>query len=160
LGPIVVTTSGLGLGLQMLLRLASGLAVTYLLVRTTRTNEILAILRRLGLPAPIVQWLGLTYRYLFVLTETLGEMIEARRSRQPGRPSDRIAREYVGAGTAVLFGKSMSLVDELHLAMKSRSFNATAPAVKTRTWSVIDGAYLAIGIALFGCVLLRSIHAV
>jgi cobalt/nickel transport system permease protein len=160
LGPVVFTTTGLGSGLLMGLRLASGLAVSYLLVRTSKSSELLRILRRLGLPAPIVQWLGLTYRYLFVLTETLGEMIEARRSRQPGRPSDNIAREYVGAGTAVLFGKSMSLVEELHLAMKSRSFDAPRPVVERQPWPLVNGAYLAIGIALFGFVLLRSIHAV
>jgi energy-coupling factor transporter transmembrane protein EcfT len=65
----------------------------------------------------------LTYRYLFVIVETMCEMTEARTSRQVGACTKDQGRSYAGQGAAILFAKSQAFTEEMHQAMLSRGFD-------------------------------------
>ena len=77
---------------------------------------------RLRLPKEAIVMLAMTYRYVFLLAETAGQMFESRRSRTVGvlKPADQ---RHMAARTAgVLLSKSIALSDEVYVAMQSRGF--------------------------------------
>ena len=152
-GPLVLTDAGVHMATLILLRIACGIGITLLWTLTTRWNELVGGLRRLGLPALFCTGITLTYRYLFVTIETLQEMVTARRSRQSGPIDKQQSRVYAGTGVAILFGKSHAFTEEVHMAMRSRSFDTgTGHATKPR-WSRADA------VAVVSCILLFIVIA-
>jgi len=120
---VAISTTGLTSAVMILLRLSSGIGLALLWSLTTRWYQLLRSLRSIGVPKMFITTAALTYRYLFVTMETLAEMVEARTTRQIGACEKRQARIYAGAGTAILFAKSLAFTEEMHLAMQSRSFD-------------------------------------
>lgn len=140
---LAVSDAGLRSALLLLLRISAAVYVTLLWSLTTRWHLLLHSLRSLRLPRWAVTGLALTYRYLFTLVETLAEMILARRSRQPGALTSQQARGYAGAGTAVLFAKSIALNEEVYLAMRARGFDGDLRMAYPRRWGWRDTLWLA-----------------
>lgn len=112
--------TGLVMGEMLILRLLTSILFATLWTTTTHSRDLMASLRTLRLPRFAIRAVMLTIRYIFILIDTLTEMLIARRSRQIGALDKKQARIYAGAGAAVLFGKSIALTDELHMAMRAR----------------------------------------
>ncbi len=112
---------------MLILRLAGGLLFAALWTSTTEWRDLLKALRALRAPEFCIRGVSLTFRFLFVLLDTLAEMLVARKSRQAGGLSRSQARLYAGAGAAVLFGKSATLTEEVHMAMRSRGSDIFKP---------------------------------
>ena len=100
----VVTLDGGGLGWapdaaaragQLAGRAVAGSAAVLLLATTTPMSDLLPLLRRLRVPAAVVEVAAVTYRLLFVLLETLGSVREAQTARM-GWSTPR--RSYRSAG--------------------------------------------------------------
>lgn len=113
--------SGLTAAALIMARLAAGISLALLWNLTTRWFDLLGSLRFWGVPSGFVDMAMLTYRYLFVVTETLAEMLQARVSRQIGAVRHGHAQTYAGAGAAILFAKSHAFSEELHQAMQCRT---------------------------------------
>jgi len=159
-GPIAFSETGIAMGSLLLLRLACGIFVALLLTSTTRWNEIARALQALRLPRVFVTGFMLTYRYIFVLTDTMAEMVVARKSRQPGCIGKAEARQYAGAATAVLFSKSMAFSEESYMAMRSRLFEAQRPTKAARRKGFTDWVWATGGsVALVAVLLNVVIHA-
>src|SRR5579871_415516 len=156
---VEVSRAGLGVAAIVVLRLACGIGLALLWHSTTRWNDLLGSLRSLLVPRSFLASAALAYRYLFVLMEALGDMVDARRSRQVGAAERRHVQAYAGAGAAILFAKSMSFTEELHMAMLSRSFEGETAARERRGWTPFDVTAAAAGVAALTLVLvLRSGH--
>lgn len=119
---IPISGTGVLAGLTILLRLACGISIGLLWKLTTRWDHLIASLKAPGVPEIALATATLSYRYLFVIVDTLATMVEARRSREVGKISAQNARDYAGTGIAVLFAKSLVLTEEMHMAMQSRGF--------------------------------------
>ncbi len=162
-GPVVgrfFSEPGLHSAGMILLRLATGIALAQLWNLTTRWHHHLRSLSSLGVPRTVLAAATLTYRYLFVMLETLGDMVEARTARQVGACDKRQARTYAGTGSAVLFAKSIALTEETHLAMQARGFDGTIRQHKPPRWAFADSATVLTGIAILAIVLLQgAFHA-
>ena len=103
---------------------------------------------------------ALTYRYLFVIVETLAEMVEARTSRQVGACDKTQARVYAGNGTAILFAKSLAFTEEMHMAMQARSLDSVHRNQQKARWRTADlGAVLTGVMCLVLIVLQGNYHA-
>ncbi|AIE85378.1 cobalt transporter CbiM [Fimbriimonas ginsengisoli] len=165
-GPTAISLLGIsfsGPGLvsaaMILLRLFAGIQLSLLWSQTTRWHDLLRSLACLGVPKVVLSTATLTYRYLFVLVETLAEMVEARTARQPGAMNRQQARSYAGTGAAVLFAKSLALTEETHLAMQARSFDGPSRPARPTPWrrrdlvAVATGAGLTAAIVLMGGIL-------
>ncbi|MCF6510044.1 cobalt ECF transporter T component CbiQ [Blastococcus sp. MG754426] len=76
-------------------RAVAGSAAVLLLATTTPMSDLLPELRRLRVPAAVVEVAGVTYRLVFVLLESLGTIREAQAARM-GWSSPR--RSYRSAG--------------------------------------------------------------
>lgn len=141
---LAISDAGVGSATMLLLRIGAGITVTLVWSLTTRWHLLLQSLRSLQAPRWMVTGLTLTYRYLFTLVETLGEMILARRGRQPGVLTPQQARGYAGTGAAVLLAKSIALNEEVYMAMRSRGFNGDLGGAYSRRWRWRDTLWLAI----------------
>lgn len=139
---LAISDTGIVAAAMLLLRLGAAVMVTLLWSLTTRWHLLLQSLRTLRMPKLMVTGLTLAYRYLFTLVDTLAEMVLARRSRQPGVVTAHQARGYAGAGAAVLFAKSITLTEEVYLAMRARGFDGDLRGTYPRRWAWSDTLWL------------------
>jgi cobalt/nickel transport system permease protein len=92
-----------------------------LLSNTTPFTDILAVLRRLRLPAVLISILALMYRYLFVLIDETERMRRARDSRSPGGNRSARWRAYAGL-IGQLFVRSTERAERIYAAMCARGW--------------------------------------
>jgi cobalt/nickel transport system permease protein len=110
-----------------------------LLILSTPWPHLLKAMRGLGAPAMLVAILSMTYRYLFVLLQSAVDLLAARQSRLVGRLHRADQRRLLITGLGVLFGKSLQLANEVHLAMQSRGYRGEHRCLlefnlRTRDW--------------------------
>ncbi len=118
-------TLGLG-GVAMAIAAKNALAISAVLVlaNVTPFPRLLDALRRLGVPAPLVATLHFMYRYLHVLADELGRMIQARRART-FRRSGRLDWGLLSGLIGVLFLRSLERGERVHAAMLARGWDGT-----------------------------------
>ena len=121
-GTIAITEQGLRTAVLLVLRVETAVTFTTLLIVCTPWNHVLKALRALRLPKEAISMLAMTYRYVFLLVDTAGQMFESRRSRTVGILSGPEQRQMAGRTAGVLLSKSMALSNEVYLAMESRGF--------------------------------------
>jgi cobalt/nickel transport system permease protein len=97
---------------------------TLLLVRVTMFRKLLVAMRQLGIPRTLVATLHFMYRYLFVLTDELERMIQARQART-FRPTRRLEWLFLTALLGRLFLRSFERAERVHDAMLARGWDGT-----------------------------------
>ena len=144
-GTVRVTMQGLLTATLLLARVETAVTLTTLLVLTTPWMHILKALRAFRVPQEVIMMLAMTHRYVFLLGETAGQMLESRQSRTVG-VLDRSTQRRMTARTAgVLLSKSVELSHEVFLAMQSRGFRGDAKVLsefRMRMWDYV-------GLAMF-----------
>ncbi|MGI6487310.1 MAG: cobalt ECF transporter T component CbiQ [Syntrophomonadaceae bacterium] len=123
---IYITRQGAGAALFLCLRVGISLSAGVLLVATTQTALLLRSLQVLRVPQLFVMLLEMSYRYLALLLRTSIEMFEARSLRTVGKMSLRKKQALVGSALGALFIKSMTLSEEVYLAMTARGYTGEA----------------------------------
>src|SRR6185369_14132180 len=101
---------------------ATSISLVVLLTLTTPWVRLLAALCALGVPKMFVLIIGMAYRYLFLLLDSVDDMYTARKARTlsaatGGRRPTAEGRRFVAAGAGTLFGKAHQLSEEVHQAM-------------------------------------------
>lgn len=117
-----VTAQGLTSAAFLVLRAAAASTFGFLLVFTTRWPHVLKAMRAFRVPVVFVAVLAMTYRYVLLLLESAHDMFVARRSRMVGRLTAADRRRAVTASAGVLLAKSLTLSNEVFLAMQARGF--------------------------------------
>jgi cobalt/nickel transport system permease protein len=124
-----VSQPGLVAAFGLLAKGTLGVLASLTLAATTEPDQLLLGLQRLRMPELIVQIMGLMIRYLDVVTDELGRMLTAMRSRGCDPRSPRhwptLARS-LGA----LFIRSYERGERVHLAMLSRGYTGTLPTLE------------------------------
>ena len=138
---LAITWPGLALAGLLTLRVGVAISLATLLTLTTPWNDLLRALRSLFMPRLFVSVLAMTYRYLTVLLQTAGEMFTARRSRTMGRATNAEGRSFVGRSIGTLFGKTLTLSEEVHAAMISRGFQGEMPTLTRLQWRAADSLW-------------------
>jgi cobalt/nickel transport system permease protein len=118
-----VTAPGLRSAVCLIVRAETAATVAVLLVLCTPWAHVLKGLRVLRVPVVVIAIFSMTYRYIFLLLETVGEMFESRRSRQVGRLSGPERRRLAATTAGVLLGRTFHLGNDVYLAMQSRGFD-------------------------------------
>ncbi len=121
-GTIAITEQGLRTAVLLVLRVETAVTFTTLLILCTPWNHVLKALRALRLPKEAIIMLAMTYRYVFLLVDTAGQMFESRRSRTVGVLDGPEQRQMAARTAGVLLSKSVALSNEVYLAMESRGF--------------------------------------
>jgi cobalt/nickel transport system permease protein len=132
----------------LLLRSTLSLLILILLTNTTRFVELLRALRKFGFPRILLINISFLYRYLFVLTEEVMRMRQARDCRSVGRRSSWMELKILGSMLGTLLIRSFERADQMYHAMLSRGFYGEFPMMDPRRFSWRDLAFIAI-VALF-----------
>ncbi len=127
---LVVTQTGLMTALFLLARVGTSVSLTLLLVLTTPWNTLLSALSALRVPETLILVLGMTYRYVYLLLHAANDMFLSRKSRVVGRLGTADSQRMLAAIGGALLGKSVSLSNEVYLAMQSRGFRGSMVALR------------------------------
>ncbi len=139
-----LTRQGLTSAALIVCRVATSISLAVLLTLTTSWSRLLAAFRSLFVPRLLVLVLGMAYRYLFVLLDSVAEMVTARRARTvAAKRSRRGERAVANFSAGALFGKAHALSDEIHQAMLARGFSGEAVSLERTRIGTIDLVALA-----------------
>lgn len=122
------------LPLSLIMKALSALILLVLLTTTERFDNLLHALRRLKMPAVIVQISALLYRYSFIFLDEILRTTRARISRTPGRIRGNPFRVY-GNQAAIIFIRSWDRAYIIHQSMLSRGFAGDMPTLPSRRLS-------------------------
>jgi cobalt ECF transporter T component CbiQ len=142
------TEQGLHSAGLIITRVATSISLVVLLTLTTAWVRLLAALRTVGVPKIFVLIIGMAYRYLFLLLDTVDDMYTARKARTLRDGRSKEGRRFVSASAGTLFGKAHQISEEVHQAMVARGFAGEARTLETMRLRAIDGAWLVFAIAL------------
>lgn len=121
-------------------------ATVTLAVATTETPELLAGLRRLGVPAVLTTLLAFVARYAAALGEQLRSMRVALASRAPRLGRVKLATLY-GHLAGAMFLRALDRGERVHAAMLCRGFDGALPVRRTTRFGAAE-------IFLLSCALL------
>jgi cobalt ECF transporter T component CbiQ len=145
--PVGLTEQGVTSAGLIVTRVAVSISLVVLLALTTRWNTLLGALRALFVPRMFVLVLGMAYRYLFHLLNSVTDMYTARKARTVERETNGAAgRSFVSASAGAMFGKAHALSEEVHMAMVSRGYTGEARALSPARIGRVDVVW-ALGIA-------------
>jgi len=119
---VIITTQGVRTAGLLFLRVTDSLSFGVLLILTTPWTKILLALRWLRMPAILVDIIGMTYRYIFLLLHTTNTMFLARRSRTLGGFSSSENRRWLARTLTTVMAKSQHLSEAVYSAMISRGY--------------------------------------
>ncbi|WP_051229210.1 cobalt ECF transporter T component CbiQ [Pleomorphomonas oryzae] len=144
-----ITLQGLRSAAFVIGRAETAATLSLLLVLTTPWPHVLKALRSLGVPAAIVAILGMTYRYIFVLTQSALQMAEARQSRLMAPLDGPARRRLMLTMIGTLLTKTLALGTEVHAAMVARGYRGEVRLLDDFRTRPADWAFLlaALGIA-------------
>lgn len=140
---VQITAQGLTSAALLIARVETAVTLTTLLVLCTPWMQVLRALRTLHVPQVVVVMLAMTHRYIFLLTETAGQMFESRQSRMVGRLPGSERRRMMANSAGALLGKSMDLSNEVYLAMQARGFRGEFRTLSPLRMGAVDFAGLA-----------------
>lgn len=123
---IYVSKQGFGAAVFLFLRVGLSISMGVLLTITTPVASLLKSLQIIGIPSLVVMIIEMSYRYLVLLLCLSIEMFEARSLRTVGYLSMKTKRAQFGSSMAALFSRSMTLADEVYLAMTARGYTGQA----------------------------------
>jgi cobalt/nickel transport system permease protein len=95
------------------------------LVSTTRFNELLAGLKKMGVPALLIMQLGFLYRYIFVLIDRAHHILRARAGRKLRNLGFRRELKTASSMLGSLFVRSIDTAENINLAMHARGFDGS-----------------------------------
>ena len=125
LGPFAISIYGSGLAAAgvFVLRVGVSVSLAALLIMTTRWADILRALHSLKVPNVFVMVLAMTYRYIFLLLNTVDDMFMARRGRVITELPGREHRWWVVAAITSLMSRSFRMSEDVYQAMSARGFD-------------------------------------
>ena len=116
------TASGIEMALRLALRPGISLSFAFLLLLTTGWSRITGALASMRVPLTAVSILNMAYRYIFIMTATAANMMEARFLRTVGKLKASENRRFISGSAAGLFIKSHYFSEEIYDAMICRGF--------------------------------------
>ncbi len=95
------------------------------LVSTTRFNDLLAGLQRLGVPRLLIIQLGFLYRHIFVLIDRVHHILRARAGRKLRNLGFKTELRTAASMLGSLFIRSIDTAEHISIAMQARGFDGS-----------------------------------
>jgi cobalt ECF transporter T component CbiQ len=135
-----ITSQGLTAAGLIVTRVAVSISLVVLLTLTTPWAKLLAALRSLHVPKVFILILGMTYRYIFLLLNSVTDMYTSRKSRSAGNAMKDVkeGQRFVSATAGALFGKAHALSEDVHMAMVARGFTGDAKVLTAFRTTALD----------------------
>jgi len=141
-GSLHITRQGLTAAALLIARVETAVTFTTLLILCTPWAHVLKALHSFGLPNELTAMLAMTHRYVFLLVEAAGQMLESRQSRRVGRLTAGEERRLAARTVGVLLSKSIELSNDVYLAMQSRGFEGEVRVLSDFSMQPLDYAGL------------------
>jgi cobalt/nickel transport system permease protein len=119
---IGVSQSGVHSAMNLLFKTLGAVSCLYCLSLTTPIVDLLGVLRMLKVPKLMVELMGLTYRFIFVLLETADTIFTAQHSRL-GYSNLSSGYRSLAALASTLFIRSYKSSIELYTALEARGYD-------------------------------------
>jgi energy-coupling factor transporter transmembrane protein EcfT len=123
-------------------------------VVTTQWADLLKALRVIRVPSVFIVVLGMTYRYIFLLLQTVENLILARSSRTVGRPTDAEQRRWIGSSMGTLMGKSFKTSNDVYQAMVARGFTGDVYTISDFKMRDEDWLFVSLSVVLLALALI------
>jgi len=136
----VAVSRGVVSMISLMLKGVFCLMASFLLVATTKIDELCAALRQLHLPSVLVTLFLLTYRYVGVMTEELAVMTDAYHLRAPRQKGIQVSAWGSFLGQLLL--RSMDRAQELYSSMLLRGYHRHFHYADIKKFRLADGAYI------------------
>jgi energy-coupling factor transporter transmembrane protein EcfT len=119
-------------------------SLVVLVTLTTPWTKLLAGLRGLAVPKIFILIIGMAYRYIFLLLNSVTDMYTARKARAVGNQREDVksGQRFVTATAGALFGKAHALSEEVHMAMVSRGYTGDATSLQAPSVGARDVVFL------------------
>jgi cobalt/nickel transport system permease protein len=141
-----ITLQGVASAALFFFRVLASVSMVILLLLTTRQHALLKVLRIFKVPQVFVMTMGMSYRYIFLLLDTVQKTFIAMKSRVGFVASSATGRRIAGTTMASLWLRSYHLHSRVHDAMLSRGFSGE-PAVMTEFRAGIrDALFLSVSL--------------
>jgi cobalt/nickel transport system permease protein len=149
---IYITKQGTISAATFMLRVATCVSLTVLLVLTTKRFVLFKSLRSLHMPKVYVLTLDMCYRYIFFLMDAIRDFFTAKKSRTVTTLPLREEQRWVAGRMGYMLIKSLDTSERVHKAMLSRGFNGDVKlmhdyAIQKRDYATI------VSFAVFSAVL-------
>ncbi|MFP4009536.1 MAG: cobalt ECF transporter T component CbiQ [Spirulinaceae cyanobacterium] len=139
----------------VLMRAISLTSCLYFVLLTTPFADILNLLKAWRFPAIIIELLALMYRFIFVLTDTVLELVTAQKSRL-GYHNRRSQFRSLGIIISQLLWRTLENYRACYLGLISRGFNGELRFWSDREYQA-NPRYMVEAIAGYCCLLLLAI---
>ena len=140
-GAVRLSVTGLWIFAGVAMKSFLGASAAILLASTTPFPALLTGLRKLRVPSILVDMLGLTYRYLFVLFEEAMRLRRAAAARGY-RPKWLGQAVLIGRLIGQLFMRSYERAERVYGAMLQRGYKGQMPLAHTLHFSKVDATVL------------------
>ncbi|WP_005038275.1 cobalt ECF transporter T component CbiQ [Holophaga foetida] len=148
---LCTTPQGLRLAVHVTARSLGCTAAMLFLAATTPLTDLIQLLRWGRVPDFVIEMLTISYRALFILLETAGQMQRAQASRL-GYSSFRTSLRSLGQMVSHLFGRSLQRADLAWNAMLSRGYGEVLcvlpPEYRVSPGRALAGAGVGLGLLL------------
>ncbi|MDL2280871.1 cobalt ECF transporter T component CbiQ [Selenomonadales bacterium OttesenSCG-928-I06] len=121
---VSITKQGTISALFVFTRSLSSLSLAFILLATTRWNDLTAGLSFFKIPNIIITILDFTYRYIFLFLAMLTNHILGRKSRLVNTEKLTSKLNWLGLSVASFFRLSLYYTEEISLAMTARGYNS------------------------------------
>lgn len=142
LGPFSLSKAGLAAFAAVSVKAALGTVSATLLGATTTFPSMLRALEALRMPRLFVLIAGFVYRYLFVVVDEVQRMRAALAARGY-RPRNALQAAAVGRVATALFLRTHARGERVYLAMLSRGYAGSVPALDALRFRAVDAVFVA-----------------
>jgi cobalt/nickel transport system permease protein len=114
------------------------------LVSTTRFNDLLVGLQKLGVPHLLVIQLGFIYRYIFLVIDRAQHILRARSGRRLRNLGFNRELKIAGSMVGSLLVRSINTAENINIAMQARGFDGCWRTISRLSMRWYDFVFLAI----------------
>lgn len=122
---VSITLEGAYSASLLILRVSVMVALASLLFLTTRQSDFFKGLQHMPVPAFFVTALFMTFRYILILVKLVEDSALAMKSRMISGAGLRQSQMMAASRITLIIGRSLSMADEINMAMASRGFSGT-----------------------------------
>ncbi len=149
---IAITQQGVHGAAIFILRVATSVSLSVLLVLTTQWSRLLQALTALRFPKVAILIFGMTYRYIFLFIKVAEEMFLARTSRTVGPTDTREQQNWLSSRLGFLLTRSYNLSNDVYLAMLSRGWTGNARFLDDFRFTWQDTVWVVFTITFLGTI--------
>jgi len=153
-GRLYITRDGALSALIFIMRSFVSLSFIYILILSTKWDEILKALRYFKFPKIFSATLDISLRYITLFIDVASNMYLARKSRNVGKSKGKSERKFVASSIGNLLIRSDHLSSEIYSAMISRGYKGEYKTISNFKFDIFDAVWILFNISFFTAIFL------